>query len=296
MQKKYIEYNPDYVPEGFGMSNTGAICWWNALLQTLLGASGLTDIMFAYETEFANNNFALAYIKFLELALSNKATSSSSITLFNAFKERLALKSKVRLDQGQQCAHEGFTLFIEMLDNRRVDKLFTTSYEVTSTCSQCKYVEIYQRDTSFYITMGMNTRNDTLFTNWLRVHEGESTPRECPNCSKCTIGQKRVEKLKQLGEIVCVLFSSKLHTPTMQMHYPQSLSFSAKGGGVLKYKLIGSIEHAGVSNMTTFSSSGHYWARSVRCDSWLKFNDSLTPTVCSSTSAESTFMVFYHME
>lgn len=297
MSDKYIKYDPLVTPNGFGISNTGASCWWNALLQVMIGISGLTDIMLSVNApaEFANNTFALAYIDFIVLSFKGQVTDRDVSKLFTAFKTQLEVKSKISLTYGQQCAHEGFTMFVNMLDNRRVDKLFTISYESTSPCD-CGHVRVRPRDVGFYITMQINTQTDLTFRDWIRVHAGATDPSACPKCAKCASGSKLVDNLKQLGEVVCVYFNGRTWDKEAApvYHFPQTMTFGAKAGGVLKYKLIGTIEHSGVMNLTTYTSSGHYWARTLRDESWLKINDTYVSD-SNGLPTNNTLMVFYHM-
>lgn len=119
----------------------------------------------------------------------------------------------------------------------------------------------------------------------MRIH-----PSEC-EYFKCDCGEKmvkfyRAEKLKMLREVVVIIFNK------FQMKdnrwFPQELTFGAKGGSTLNYRLVGKIEHSG----TRFG--GHYWAQSFRGKSWTRLNDSGV-TVGNSAHSSDTFMVAYHI-
>ncbi len=295
-QNKYLLYDTENVPFATGMSNTGAICWWNSLLQSMLGISALSQVMLDYETEFVGNPFACAYIEFLLSTYNDTVRNDSSIKLFMVFGKQVIAKTKINLVNGQQCANEGFTLFIEMLDNRRVEKIFTSSYEITSTCKNpaCKNVAVLPRDNAFYVTLNYNTLDSESFHHWMRVHERDPNPRKCEVCGHCEQSSKPIEKLKRLSEVVVVLLN-KITIAKTNMYFPSTLTFLSNTGNDIKYKLVAKIEHGGGSvNMSTFSSSGHYWAHSLRDEVWQCCNDtSVSPGNASPTAG--TLMIMYHM-
>jgi len=291
-----IPYDISFVPPDLqrgGMDNTGVTCWWVSLLQALLGVSSLTEIMFTHEDEFAENGFAKAYIAFLSDVFSGKSTSSSNIKLFAAFNLRLAAKSNIKLVDGQQCVSEGFDMFIDMLDNRRVEKLFWSSYEDSITCRKCANKKLFKRDRAFYLAIPYDLRDDRMFGNFMRIHEGEGEPYTCEKCNQRELGVKHTHKLKQLSEVI-VLMLNKFPTKT-NMYFPQSLSFLATNGSTLKYKLVAKIEHSGSMNPTTFSSGGHYWAHSLGEESWICYNDNQMPVPSNGNPTANTFMVMYHL-
>jgi len=293
-----IPYDISFVPPDLqrgGMDNTGVTCWWVSLLQALLGVSSLTEIMFTHEDEFAENGFAKAYIAFLSDVFSSKSTSSSNIKLFAAFNLRLAATSKVRLIDGQQCVNEGFTMFIDMLDNKRVEKLFWSSYENSITCRGCNSKKVFLRDRSFYLVINRDLRDDRMFGNFMRIHEDPKAgdPYTCEKCGRCEQSAKHTHKLKQLSEVIVLMFDKFAHKTNM--YFPQSLSFLATNGSTLKYKLVAKIEHSGSMNPTTFSSGGHYWAHSLGEESWICYNDNQMPVPSNGNPTANTFMVMYHL-
>jgi uncharacterized UBP type Zn finger protein len=60
----YLFYNSEYVPDAIGFNNTGAICWFNSLLQSLLSCSSLTEKLLDLDADNkVSNNFQYEYIK-----------------------------------------------------------------------------------------------------------------------------------------------------------------------------------------------------------------------------------------
>jgi hypothetical protein len=96
----------------------------------------------------------------------------------------------------------------------------------------------------------------------------------------------RIEKLKMLREIVVITFN-KYYTKENRW-FPETLEFGARGGGKLKYKLVGQVEHGGTMH------SGHYYANALRGSSYKRFNDSFVGEA-DKKPTPSTYMVVYHI-
>ena len=89
-----------------------------------------------------------------------------------------------------------------------------------------------------------------------------------------------------LREIVVITFN-KYHSKDNRW-FPDELTFGAKGGTKLRYKIIGQVEHGGSMH------GGHYYANAFRGDGFKRFNDS---SVSGSTYGPTplTYMVVYHI-
>ena len=65
-------YDAQYVPSGFKLRNTGVMCYFNSLLQGLIGCSSFNKTMLELEPHFTEkkNNMALIYISLLKKTLA----------------------------------------------------------------------------------------------------------------------------------------------------------------------------------------------------------------------------------
>lgn len=301
---KYITYDKWIAPNAFGFTNTGAICWWNALLQTMLGLSSVTQVLFDHEHELTKNVFAMAYLKLLhdiddlEVAAGGNHVNfnglmSSSATILAAFMDQLRVRGIKANLHGQQCADEGFTLFIDMLDCPQVENLFKSEYEISICCVKCEHVTIRPRDQTFRIPMPSDrdivttVKDKKTFERWLFTHVAKHEDFKCEKCGNVVKYTHRVEKLKRLSEVVVVMFNQFDHKTVM--YFPQEMHFNSNTGTPLKFQLVGKINHSGTRH------SGHYWADTYRCDSWMMANDSQVSDLSENYPDESAFMVFYHM-
>lgn len=292
----YVYYNQEYIPESFGLQNTGAICWCNSILQALLSCSALNKILLDCEADLMNNTFACEYIRLLKAIVPNKDKSEDLIKFASASNNILIgfvkqLKNKgltFRIGSTQECTDEAFTLFIDMFDHPKVSQLFSNVYELFITCKTCGKNVSQIRDKSYKINLFSEKKltNQADFCTYIRIHPSELDYYKCEHCGNVMINLYRIEKLKMLREIVVITFN-KYHSKENKW-FPKELEFGAKGGGKLKYKLVGQIEHSGGM------SGGHYYSNCLRGEKWKCFNDSyvgdseLGPTPL-------TYMVLYHI-
>ena len=117
----YHYYDPDWVSPPHGLANAGAMCWFNALVQVLLGISSFNKLMVAQKPLFvgASNRFALLYIYMFECARDGIDITGMSARLL----AELAVRAP-GLGAGQQCADEGFIAFVDAIASPEVEHLY----------------------------------------------------------------------------------------------------------------------------------------------------------------------------
>jgi ubiquitin C-terminal hydrolase len=294
-QPQYQYYNEDDVPSPFGLQNTGAICWFNALMQMCLGLPSLNSTMVESADDLHDNPFAAEYVKLVKecLGLGERRdafdpAASSSLILQHMLTRLRKEKPRIAMGTGQECADEGLTMFVEMLDCPKVNQLFNNVYELQITCDQCNQVVSTQRDGAIRIQMFTRMPLDTQeeFCKFIRTHLSEVDSFKCDNCGHLMRKFLRVEKLKRLREVIIIIFN-KYNEKDIRW-FPTTLSFKAVQGGTLDYKLVGKVDHSGTRH------SGHYWANSLRNGQWFTLNDmSVTPGTCAPEA--STVMIAYHL-
>jgi len=290
---KYEKYDDEYVPGPFGMQNTGAICWFNSLLQVLFGTPALTKVLLENELEFADNPFARTYIAALDIAMSVASPCAATLGLSDKILTQFLAQIKSRglklsMGRGQESVDEAITTMIELFDNEKVSSLFANAYEITIRCTTCKKAVSEIRDSAYKINLFTRARLETpeKFIGYLRFHPTEVEQFKCDSCGIVMKNFNREEKLKMLKEIVMIEFD-KYHVKTNRW-YPETMSFPAVDGGKIEYKLTGIIKHVGNLH------SGHYWAESFRNGKWYHLNDASCSPGSSSPSEEAVILV-YHM-
>jgi len=294
---EYYYYDPELVPVPFGLNNIGAICWFNSLLQVMLGLPSVNRTLLENKKELTGNVFASEYIHLLESILPNNpdvdivdvdTLMPASAAILRAFQIQLKKMGKSHIiGDGQECTDEGFTLFIEALNCPAVERLFSNAYELSITCTGCGKKVSTIRDKSFRIQMftPVMLKTEADFCKWIIVHPSEVDRFKC-DCGTVMTKFFRTEKLKMLREVVIVIFN-KFQSKENRW-YPKTLEFPAKNKTKLRYRMVGKVEHAG----TRFG--GHYWAHSLRDGDFKRLNDSSVGIGNNEPTSE-TFMVAYHL-
>lgn len=181
----YTLYDPEYAAPEFGLNNTGAICWWNALMQVFFGLSAFNKKIRKLADNLADNNVATAYINIADALLPNSGEyepinpiqfSGSSQTILHAVLRELAAMNAGNpvgnmgnsLGLGQQCADEGYTTFLDMMKSAELDDLFNNVYEQIIICTRCNEQVSSNRDKSnrIYIPPTKNFPSEAAYQAW----------------------------------------------------------------------------------------------------------------------------------
>lgn len=297
-------YDPKSVPPPNGFFNTGAICYWNALIQSLVSLPAFNRALLANEDKLSKNEIASAIINYLKESFESTDDVETNTRKF-ANRSNLVLKALVakmrkthrftnlEFGQRQESASEGFVLLIDMLNSKEIERVFHNRYSATSWCDTCKKTIMDTTDMSFQINMFFNNKptDAESFKNqilkYASVHEGY----KCEECDAITEKGSRHHSLKMLREVVVIEFN-KYMIKDMRW-FPEEMEFPSTYAKPLKYKLISIIEHSGGL------SGGHYWCRAWRPTSptdgkFYKFNDESVSDADSSPSTAS-YMLFYHV-
>ena len=292
---KYKYYDESFVPEPFGLQNTGAICWGNSLIQFFLGMSAINKVLLEQENNLANNAFATEYIKLLKLILPNDGNlysgdmemlSLSSCKILTAMINRMQSKKiNINMGAGQECADEAFAMFVEMLGCPEVECVLESKHTLGIKCTTCGEITS-SNDTAFRIELFTDVVATTaeLFVRRLIVNPVKHDRYQC-KCGAVMYNFYAMEKLKRLGEVVVIVFN-KFQAKTNKW-FPESFTMPGIVDN-LNYKLIGKIEHSGSAG------GGHYWAQSLR-DDWTLLDDNNMPGIGDSLPRVETFMVAYHL-
>lgn len=265
-------------PSGF--HNTGAICWFNSLLQSLITVIG-TKV--PADTRQVVSQFSAAV---------SAPTVASNISLLRAFLMECRAKGHpANFGGGQECAEEGLTLLLDALDGGSgcIDAQFRVVYTRSITCPKCNTVTEL-RDNAIDVKLFDRASLEGLpqqissFTEYLRLHPSPCDAFVCPQCNETTKGLVFMERLIQANDVITVVLP-KYDAKYLQW-FPDKLTFVTKTGSLLTYELCAQIEHSGTQ------SGGHYWAIVRRDADVYTCNDaSISPGSLGPTA--NTFIVFY---
>jgi ubiquitin C-terminal hydrolase len=307
--RKYITYDPVWAIQPNGFVNTGAICWWNSLLQGLLGLTAVNQVLMTlYQNgELDGNTLALAYVKLIQTAMTSEPAVrsqmiSQSTAVLVKFLQRCGdAKRTVMRGGSQECADEGLILFLEMLKVKAVETLFTTTYRLEIVCPKCEKTISMKRDPQTQVTFhpasvydenGQRTFNtQETFSKWFYYHPSEMPEYKCSECKETFTNLYRIERLVCVNEIFVIRFP-KFYRKDL-IWFPEVITFDRAGGGSFQFKLVSKIEHSGSMN------SGHYWTHSLRKNP----DGTITPVLANDSSvsagtlvpSHSTFLLMYHM-
>lgn len=301
----YYRYDKTFVSAALnGFNNTGAICWWNSLLQVMLRLPAFNKMLLWTKLQGKGDNvLSNTYINLLSAGDGDGVETPStnfqplhfaSMTVLNAFsREAEKQKKRVRLD-GQQSPIWGLGDFIELISDD-IFTVFNNKYEKVVMCSKCDKQITLPDDKSTHISMyGVAKRGVPLTTkkeyeDYILMHTSEVESATCGHCKTETKKVMAVERLLMLREVIILAYDADR---SHHKWYPQTLDFDSSDGPVLHYDLVGTIEHDGSWDIHS-GGSGHYYAR-VKCrdGKFRTFNDS-SVHVCESTPMNSTNLIFY---
>lgn len=300
---KYTFYNKNLVvlnPNGF--NNTGAICWFNSMIQVLMGLPAFNKYMIGNKSMF-KNELADCYINMIT---SRHINEMQSINLFSKFIQQIK-RSKTTLEiVGQEGVENGFVVFLDSLGEiynditKSVYGVFNNKYERFVVCDLCQNIAVVDYGRHPFINLyGINTaKTQREFELLILSRKSPLTDYKCEKCQKVLEQAYHREELVGLRDVIFVSFippgcdfKSNLNSNNW---YPEKINFLSVENKLLRYKVVGTVEHYGTLNPKTYSSSGHYCARSMRQDIPYLFND-ISYRQCNLLPTPNTYMVAYHV-
>lgn len=310
--------------DAFGCRNMGATCYFNALFQAMISCTSFSHIMIEIKAdpEFATDPIVSQYHKMLVGNFSKKSAAEKQALMPQMspaiWQHVLAYaqtrKDNAKLNRGQQCAGEGFHLFLESLDrSAKVQTLFTHTYRREITCEKCGGVVASKKDPycmfeihptlegeqlAKFADMDDQYKREMDLNDFLKKQNGYVEGYKCPNCGDKEDKFSTVA-LTMVPEILVVL--SKKYQPDGERivkvdsvtPFPEKITFDGHGKGAddlktFRYEAMAQVEHSG--NL----SGGHYWAVCRRRDGWYRLDDSSVSAGAFAPTAN-TYMVFYNI-
>jgi ubiquitin C-terminal hydrolase len=254
-----------------GFYNTGNICYFNALLQCLLGSK-----YFQKESININEKFKEFYVN-----IKPKVVCNGSQCYLEAPEERnkrwdkyfsTKLLNDMHEYQGNQSASE---YFLKLIDYLNLDSLFTCDYSITRKCSNCFNI-VKSKDKSSVCLI-----NDSL--NEFFESEDIVDNVICDKCkNKTHVIQSRL--IQNISPVVVICLNK--YYAKKSIIYGQSFQVNN-----INYKLIGVVLHKGVLG------AGHYLSLVTRHGKqYIIDDDNVYEYTDIEKSFVETYMLFYERE
>lgn len=243
----------DLVVPTLGFMNTGAICYFNAMIQSLLSCKSFVSYTCKEKPE---SLFTLFFNFIVKEQKWDAFFTSKLLQVMGCFAPN-------------QSSSE---YFLKVCDHEKFDDLFKTTTETISVCAECKY-ESKMVDVSVCIMIDNNLQE--CFETVREVDEFL-----CSGCKK-KVKATITSRLKDISGIM--VFSFNKYFGKKMIPYPMGFFID----GDKKYRLVSTVEHMGVLQ------AGHYYCRTVRNGQMSMIDDSSVQTIQEMAPTENTYMVFY---
>lgn len=262
-----------------GFHNSGAICYFNSLIQCLLSSPFFLRFTFENENNENNeNNHNNENHNNEKHEIESKKNKNKPFTAFfmNILSDQwnmlftTGLLQQLRNFQPNQSSSEYFIL---MIDSLGWEKLFECQYKLTTRCNECGFTK-EKVDVSYNVLVNQFDEFVQTATSLENVM--------CDGCKKKTtlIEQRKINAVSNMIVI-------SLNKYFMKNIIPYPIQFTL---GDFTFRLKGSIEHFGILG------GGHYTCRVERQDGYYGIDDSRVISIDKETFERpmaETYMVFY---
>lgn len=294
-----VPFNTEYVFKPHGLRNTGVICYLNSFIQALMSCTSITQFFLEQEERFLseNNTVAIEYVNLIKQANENNNPVLNPSRLFKAIIKEIRKKyPNKRFGRGQEDSGEGLHLFLDVINDDSLYKLFIHKYVFNIWCLECGKMLKKGTDSSVITEVFKKYRpiksngvsNKHPLNNHIFQYASPHPDYKCGHCgqTKCC----STYQLSSTPEIFTIMFH-KFQKKSI-MDFPEFMYFPTKIG-FIKYRIIAKIEHAGSMG------GGHYWTHALRktdTDGLRMFilNDTSHTELGNTTPTNETYIIFYH--
>lgn len=312
-------YDAALAPRAFGLHNTGALCYFNSLLQLLVGCTAFLRAVEDNAERLAGTATGRAVVAFVRGERGGADMRGASAAVFEALLQDLREKKPGALKAfgpGQQSASEAFVFLMEMLEPAPAGAsaaeggaagpladVFQLRHSCEIFCRCCRGVVSRRADASLIFYLGFldrlepPARTPEAFAAALTRQVSSLAGFDCPECSRRgegglppgVPGALRVYTLALAPDVLVCNFDRYTSDAPVPRYFPPRFELRAEGGGVLRYALVGQVEHSGGLG------GGHYWTRGARASGVFCLDDAtVSPAQFAPTA--NTYMVAYHFE
>jgi ubiquitin C-terminal hydrolase len=313
-----------HLPDPFVMNNTGAICYFNSLLQALASCTSLTVAVLRNKRFMHRTPTGAAFYQFVEAYATLEGARSppaENISLMSATVQQVLSddlrrrRPDVDFGGGQQSASEALVHLLDMMEPPKaaddteqvrgpITELFLHRYRLRQQCGTCRhYVTTVAADEATdsatdhsvqFNLFGIDTlkvapTSPQEFGEYIRLSVSPTSDYMCPVCEKRVPVLYRFHQLTLTPEIVvCVFPVYGAYRPARTI--PASLEFPTKvKGRSFYYVLVGKVQHTGSLN------GGHYTADVLRRKGIYTVNDAAPPRPCGKyPQSPNTYLALYH--
>ena len=301
LMTQLIIYDKDKLLEPFGLINTGVICYMNSLLQALVSCTAFNKAILENEDYMHKTKIGTVLFEFIVCATQNpKDTGGFSQKVVATLVEELRVRHpNIIYGRGQECASEGLSLLLELLNgpeiplndstsSNPVSKLFCSKYKKVVGCEKCNH----KNETIEYRNQHIIHKYDDLAKDIL-MSVNILADYKCDKCSESGCC-KEVVAITRIPEILvitdAVILACRLfHQPTTINLTPPGFVFEGINGPIKYYK-VAQVEQSGSLD------SGHYISKGIRkgLEAYL-FNDQSVSKIDKLDPTPNTFLTFYHV-
>lgn len=321
-------YDDSLAPAGFGLNNTGAICYLNSFLQTLASCTAFTAAVLNNEEYLLRTRTGLAMLNFVRAYAqgtdpSDLAHHSARIlaALTTDLRER---RPHVRFGGGQESASEALAHILDMMEpagqpferkeqaaaeeaedkptaaaysrESPITRLFLHRFRCDLHCRKCQKVVSSKTDHMVVFNLfhmdqlRIFPATPDAFSRALLRHVVKTEDYVCEYCKE-QVAAIRAYALTMIPEILfCTfnLYDGFGGGGHRTRYFPLEISFPAADGGLLVFRLVGQIEHSGSL------SGGHYWAHALRAGGRVLALNDLGVSPSSFAPRPNTYIIAYH--
>ncbi len=213
---------------------------------------------------------------------------------------KLASKSQefARFAVGQQCAAEGFSLFLQSIEEHpNIERLFTHRRRNSFHCPDCKECFSIVEETNNMFEVDIDETGeikDKKNLNEFLLNQKNNIDADCL-CSKCNVRSEKI-KISSLIMVPVILFvmskkymfkNGQGRKLVVNTDFPEHLVFKSRTGAEFKYSAVSMIQHYGGLN------GGHYTAICKRLGKWYCINDNMVSPATFRPDSN-TYIVVYH--
>lgn len=276
------KYDTDFVAAPVGLANTGAVCYLNSLIQSLVSLPVVVKAIRSTAAESCKTSTSHALRALIdkmfgaEGALPLVGVLHETPTIVEALNADLIRAKNTPLGTGQACAEEALTLMLDQLPDR-MSRPFVTATRCELFCGGCLRRVSTTTDVTYVSFFGHINATATppttpaAFAEALRRHTEVTEGYHCDGCRRETTGHRRYT-LSMVSSVIIVQFHRFTPALHAKRHYvPDEFTLPAKKGGHRLFRRVAEVEHFGTP------SGGHYIARARRGARVVEFDDAAPP-------------------